>query len=323
MNIISYTNAGKREHGEQHWFWAVWTGVENVSKFDNQEPTESGFTESQKFARRAAWDCIKRHLPNKVDQRAYRRDWSWKYLQHQRSNDERPVFSRCSVDKGKWFWVAVQGLDDAPLARGFAASADAAFEDAVAAVGPVQQGGNWHAEYVRTKEAAINRRDKVSSTSEASSLEFVYECHPHHSDYGEEDFVTKYRIVKRTKKRIYIDREPYRNDPQKSREWYNYDQSTFVLNREEFETTGKASRSRQWWNTYYSDPAIYFAERRSRQHRPECFVKLGLPAGASVEEIQAAYRKLARVTHPDCGGDATEFVQVQAWYEDAMSRLVG
>ncbi|GGO62460.1 hypothetical protein GCM10010910_12610 [Microbacterium nanhaiense] len=41
---------------------------------------------------------------------------------------------------------------------------------------------------------------------------------------------------------------------------------------------------------------------------------LGVPAGAADEEIRRAYRVRARRTHPDVGGDAAEFIQVQrAW----------
>ena len=101
-------------------------------------------------------------------------------------------------------------------------------------------------------------------------------------------------------------------------------QPTFVLDRHEFETLGVASRrSRGWWDhkKYYSDPAIYFAERRVAV-RPECFVVLDVPADATEAEIAAAYRKLASKTHPDVGGDAEDFKRVHRAFEEAMAIVV-
>jgi len=30
MNILSITNAGKRQYGENHWFWAIWIAIEQT-----------------------------------------------------------------------------------------------------------------------------------------------------------------------------------------------------------------------------------------------------------------------------------------------------
>jgi curved DNA-binding protein CbpA len=42
---------------------------------------------------------------------------------------------------------------------------------------------------------------------------------------------------------------------------------------------------------------------------------LGVPKGASPEDIKKAYRSLARMHHPDKGGDAEKFKKVQEAYE--------
>jgi hypothetical protein len=44
---------------------------------------------------------------------------------------------------------------------------------------------------------------------------------------------------------------------------------------------------------------------------------LGVDRGASLAEIQSAYRHRARETHPDAGGSQDDFVQVQAAFEAA------
>ena len=88
-----------------------------------------------------------------------------------------------------------------------------------------------------------------------------------------------------------------------------------------FEIPWKANRSSEgWWDhcTYYTDPEIYYAERRLT-NRPDCFKALNLPADASTAEIKAAFRRLSRATHPDAGGKAEEFVRVRRCYEEAMA----
>lgn len=44
---------------------------------------------------------------------------------------------------------------------------------------------------------------------------------------------------------------------------------------------------------------------------------LGLPANATLEEVERAYRELAKQAHPDVGGDVEQFKRLQAAYERA------
>lgn len=41
---------------------------------------------------------------------------------------------------------------------------------------------------------------------------------------------------------------------------------------------------------------------------------LGLPYGASLDEVKLAFRKLAHIHHPDKGGDAEKFKPISAAY---------
>jgi hypothetical protein len=331
MNITSVANAGKQKYGENHWFWAVWLGVEKQSNHDwdhgwdhQTEPTASGFSCSKSKARSAAWGTLHVGCGNTI----IRNWWAMGYLSAQH-RAEGPYFSRCRVGKDKWLWVVYRqdeifGEHD-PLAHGFAVSVKDAEKNATRAVGSVSQIGNWLANRFRKKQAAIKRSQKETTTTGTTPLEFVYECHQSCSDYNltDSDAITKHRIVKRTKKRIYVERESHWQGQHTTGDWMDFVVPTFILDREEFERTGKSRRRGRscctYYNTFYADPDIYHAERRSTAYRPECLVGLGVPAGASAKEIQSAYRKLARKTHPDAGGDAEDFKRVNVWYEEAMA----
>ena len=50
----------------------------------------------------------------------------------------------------------------------------------------------------------------------------------------------------------------------------------------------------------------------------DCFSALGIPFGSSADAIKQAYRKLAKVHHPDLGGSSERFVRIQKAYENLM-----
>jgi hypothetical protein len=54
---------------------------------------------------------------------------------------------------------------------------------------------------------------------------------------------------------------------------------------------------------------------------PRCFQELGLEGHPTLDEVQAAYRRLARQHHPDRGGDPARFVTIQQAYERAVQLL--
>lgn len=48
---------------------------------------------------------------------------------------------------------------------------------------------------------------------------------------------------------------------------------------------------------------------------------LGVPPGASRDEIRAAYRRLAALHHPDRGGDAEAFAKVNAAHDAMLEKV--
>lgn len=48
------------------------------------------------------------------------------------------------------------------------------------------------------------------------------------------------------------------------------------------------------------------------------FAALGLMPSATSDEVKQAFRDKARLLHPDLGGDAAEFDELRAHYNDAL-----
>lgn len=323
MNVISIINSGKRHYGEEHWFWGMWLNIDDINEYDGSAPLASGFCSTKATARSAAWNA----LHERQQRRAYSLGWARRYLWALEEQDQRPLFSRCSLGNNRWQWVVTKSYcDDEPMASGIATSAEAALQEAQAIVGSVRQNNNGAAKYFRRKELAKKRSKHATKDRGASAVEFAYKCYRYLSDYDGKahDVIDKHRIVKRTKKRVYVEKEEYREGAQLNGDWRDYVQPTFILDRREFEDNGKAKRSSQgWWDhkTYYVDPEIYFAER-ALGSRPECFEVLDVPADATADVIATAYRHLAAQTHPDVGGTAEEFKRIHSAYEQALG-LVG
>lgn len=85
----------------------------------------------------------------------------------------------------------------------------------------------------------------MGGENSAAPLECVYECHFYCSEYdgSEHDSIMLYRIVKKTKKRIYVEAEPYCEEVRPPcGDWQDYVVKTFVLDRAEFEAEGQAKK---------------------------------------------------------------------------------
>jgi hypothetical protein len=56
-----------------------------------------------------------------------------------------------------------------------------------------------------------------------------------------------------------------------------------------------------------------------RKDTPRCILALGLTLPCTADEILAAYRRKVKQLHPDRGGERSEFLRLQAHFEQAMA----
>ncbi len=229
-----------------------------------------------------------------------------------------PLFSRTSIGRNRWFWVIIEEWGCDPVAQGIADSPEEALAKAERHFGNLSQEHATLAKAHWDKQRAMERQRSAAKGDDTQRLEFAYRCYWDCSDYDSSEYevIERHRIVKKTKKRIYVEDEAYDHRRPPSGEWWDYDRSTFVLDRRKFETRGRADRfSKGWWDhcTYYADPALFHAEG-GNSARPACFEALNLPADATIAQIKAAYRRLSRAMHPDAGGTDHDFVRMRESY---------
>lgn len=170
--VVSWTNADKRLHGAQHWFWGVWR-VEGVPGYSWNEtpPLESGFCRTKSEARKAA-------ILNRVSA-VQRNWWAQQYLESRQK--QLPLFSIIRSGR-KWFWCVGRDLIDDPEFTGFATSAEAALAAAVkAAGGEVQRTGNWMARialrHLRAEKIRQRQAQSPPPPRYAQDAKSIAECY--------------------------------------------------------------------------------------------------------------------------------------------------
>ncbi len=176
---------------------------------------------------------------------------------------------------------------------------------------PKQDQAN-QAQYVYHRTVVKRRAATASRARETSTPEFVYRHDM--SDYDGSWYSSPYRIVKKTAKRVYVERS--------HRSWEEHGQvfhdvKTIALDRLQLESTGRAW-SQKCKQSFHIKP---YEEKQYPAVNPQFLEILGLEVGCDHEAVNTAYRSLAQKFHPDHGGDAEDFKRLQVAYEQALAAL--
>ena len=161
----------------------------------------------------------------------------------------------------------------------------------------------------------------MEKNSEALTIEFLYD----HDTYLPDDsneyrlFTSKHRIVKRTPKRIFIERHPWREGRSTDVNSARFYGETISLDRAALERDGKVwCKSHR--STFYLSPEHPRLSRGIAESRvPSCFAVLGLYSVVGLNDIKTAYRTRSKALHPDQGGNHDEFIRLQQAYEQALA----
>jgi hypothetical protein len=267
---------------------------------------------------------------------------------------EIPAFARCSVGIGRWFWVAwdtwgAARCGEPARACGYEATAHAAEKKAIESVGPRARPlpPKWASGYKRrgavgthpggtekggrgaAKEARVDRTAK--GWCNPAKLEFLY-C-AYEGDQHDSPgcvVVVKHRIVKKTARTIYVDREPFREDQwerrcEEGREPSGYERETrtMIIDRDILKREGRYRHRRSHRAMFFyatEEDGIRDVAAALESLHAWC-ATLGVKFPCSVEVVKAAYRRLAKESHPDAGGDPTSFRVVEQAYRDALAYL--
>ena len=157
---------------------------------------------------------------------------------------------------------------------------------------------------------AAKRKSKARA---AKQVEYVYQ--DYWSDYDGSRNSSTYYIVKKTAKRIYVETNTVEWKDEQGQSYY--DVRTITLDRAKFEKDGKAIGGRRGSRQFFYDRP--YEERAEALPSAPCFATLGLTMPITEADVSRAYRRKAKLYHPDHGGDPGKFKIVQQAYEEAMA----
>jgi hypothetical protein len=207
-----------------------------------------------------------------------------------------------------------------PSNYGYEAGKDAAVASALRAIASLDGAPSPYPFYPRSAAewhrvlVARARQKRGRKAGGASTIEYVY--YVSRGEYpGEEWSAVPVRIIKKTKKRVFIPKHYINND----KAGYSYADvvisETIVLDRQELETKGYATARGQWWQTFYREPPQRSSGKGPPPHLVEHIEMLGLSWPYTEDAIKQAYRVKAREHHPDTGGDAQAFKAARKAFE--------
>jgi DnaJ domain len=230
---------------------------------------------------------------------------------------DKSLWSRCSLGRSRWYWIVYHTWEDMfneadPIATGYAASPEEC-ESAALAIEPTAVLYQTYFAAGHHRKLCVHRRmQKTSDSKEAVQQQYLYtdrEKGDWWDGTGDWLYSQPHRVVKTTKHSVFVERDCWRPEGA----WRGYDVKKYRLDRAELTATGEVW-SRQARDRFYTTPV----EERRQPHRPQYLVDLDLPQGATKAQITSQFRRLAKVHHPDCDGDAEDFRRIMAAYEQAL-----
>jgi hypothetical protein len=245
--------------------------------------------------------------------------------------DEKPAIGVEKLSDTRWIAyppdLDLWDGDQALIAEGYAATEIEAVAAALVAKPGAIRTSHTVARAIHRRRVAERRlAAKPAGAATSATLDYVYSCST--SDYDGSETCTPHQVVKWTKRRIYIERQPGDLEASTTPERLATLRMR-ILDREAFDRDGYVKPGRGWWEpTYYRDPETFrrIREERwatsARDFRPvgalaDALATLGVSWPCALGDVDHAYRDLAKATHPDRGGDAEAFIAIRAAYETA------
>jgi curved DNA-binding protein CbpA len=235
-------------------------------------------------------------------------------------------WARCKLGRDRYYWVVSELGGDRVLSEGFAASEEEAETAARSAAEGIRAPGerihrwlagsaaHWHRRKVAERRKREGRRSGAGQVRE-----YLY---THHWPEQWPDYWCAHPILKRTARRVFVSRRycPVDELGTDREDWHlkvrNELEEAIVLDREKLEREGHAY-SRSAHDCFYLKPETEYERQASAATLEDlaALEVLGLRWPCSAAEVKVAYRRLARATHPDVGGSAERFRQVNEAYE--------
>ncbi|QEH38542.1 DnaJ domain protein [Aquisphaera giovannonii] len=259
--------------------------------------------------------------------------------------DEDAAYACCSIGIGRWYWAAWGSEEDAralarPFASGYEKNSDAAEKKAIeaAGAGAKRLPAKWASAYKRggpasdgegaeKREKPRSRLSRPAGTAARPAApdrpRFLYAA-SESDEAGSrgEVVIVKHRIVRQTAGKIYVDREPFREEEWRGREGADPSAEapkpkTLAVDRETLRREGRFPHRGAAF--YSSEEAGIRDVHAALTSRHAWCAALGVKFPCSAASIKAAYRRLARETHPDAGGDPVQFQAVERAYREALA----
>lgn len=226
-------------------------------------------------------------------------------------------FAVASLGKDRWYWVVWPSLQMVQSSEPGSHVAEGYERTKAEAVDRALEVAGMYGEWIAAKYAKAYHRGHSQGRLSPETLEFLYRDVQEGStgEWRSEP----HRVAKRTRKYVYVEQQPY--EPERlAGGWLDRDAPTFRLDRAMLEQKGYAFVP----VTADVDDPLFFAvpyQERVVQYGGRslaCLSLLELSFPCTVAEVKAAYRELAKRVHPDQGGSHSEFLELQAAYEQAL-----